>query len=134
MFSLLKYHESKDLLYSSHLLISIVQNNYRQMFNKCLLKDEWIWKEMRRRKKREERRHAFTRFPPNQLCPKIISQMSMTWNPHRPTYEYVQEVILLIIMQIFNQFLMTLFLYKMIQQKRCWSSSHKTQILRLYWL
>lgn len=28
----------------------------------------------------------------------FVSLMSMNWNPHRPTYEYVQEIILLIIM------------------------------------
>lgn len=53
-----------------------------------------------RRRKREGRRHPFTLFPKTSRVLKLrVSQMSMTWNPHRPSYQYAQEVILLITMQ-----------------------------------
>ena len=37
--------------------------------------------------------NAFTLFPRKCILKLFVSQMAMIWNPHRPTYEYVQDII-----------------------------------------
>lgn len=48
--------------------------------------------------------HLFYSLPTGCILKLFVCQMSRTWSLHRPTYEYVQEVILLIKMLIFTPY------------------------------